>query len=238
MTETPADDPDLIVSRLAAAMAQVFPADVATAVRRVADERERARREEQPALPGVARPRQRQFLAGRECAHAALEAIGRDGSSIARGPAGEPLWPTGTVGSIAHTGEVAAAAVARSTDAWAIGLDLEALDPPLDATVTRLVRAGDGSADWPAPPQLRPYVSKFAFCAKECVYKALFPATGWSLQFEDVAVAIGAGHGRFRARISPRFHLAGQHLGVVDGRMTVAAGHVVAAVWIPQAAGR
>ncbi len=51
----------------------------------------------------------------------------------------EPLWPAGVVGSISHSGELAGAVVARASDAWSVGLDIELLDPPLDAAVQRMV---------------------------------------------------------------------------------------------------
>ena len=73
--------------------------------------------------------RQREFLAGRFCAREALREIApqRADATLAIGENRAPIWPDGTVGSITHTGGIAAAAVARTSDARAIGLDVEVM---------------------------------------------------------------------------------------------------------------
>ena len=150
--------------------------------------------EERRAVEGAGRRRRQEFLTGRSCAHAALAAVGRDEGPIGVGPDRRPLWPPGVVGSIAHAGALAGAVVARAGDVWAVGFDLEPLDPPLPPEVERLVGARADPLD--------PYASKVAFSAKECVYKCLFPVTGRAFDFADVTVDLDPAAGRFSARVA------------------------------------
>ncbi len=180
--------------------------------------------------------RRREFLAGRACAHAALRTIGRDGAPIGRGPMREPVWPAGVVGSISHSGELAGAVVARAGDAWGVGLDIELLDPPLEAAVQRLVlapgelthgradeptlsRASELTPGWADDLTLNRHLPKMAFAIKECVYKCLYPRTRWRLDFHDVLVEIDPAARCWRAAVDERFRLGGAPLAVLEGRL-------------------
>lgn len=216
--------------RLPAVLAALFPPFVATAVLPVsATLVDAAHPEERAAVAGAAAGRRAEFVAGRACAHAALDALGLDGPPVGRGPAREPLWPAGAVGSIAHTAGAAAAAVARAAQVWGLGLDLEPLDPPLDAGVERLVLTPAERAALPVPLAVS---GKVAFCAKECVYKAVFPATRWPLDFHDVTVEVDLAAQRFRAVVDQRHRLRGVAPAPLAGRFRVAAGLLVAGLWV------
>lgn len=215
------------------AVRALYPPFVASAVAEV-DAPVSDRHPQEAALVAAAAPaRRRQFLAGRACAHAALEVIGRDGGALLRGREREPLWPAGVVGAIAHSDGLAAAVVARAGDAWGVGLDCEPLDPPLDPAVERLVLAPTEPVPGACGHALGPYRTKIAFCAKECVYKALFPRTRWPLSFPDVAVAVDLVAGRWRATVAGRFRLAGVAPRPLHGRFVVTAGHLLAGLSIP-----
>ncbi|MCB0358897.1 MAG: hypothetical protein KDD44_04655, partial [Bdellovibrionales bacterium] len=72
--------------------------------------------------------RKRMFLAGRRAAHTALRRLRPSESPlpILRGDSGEPVWPDGFLGSIAHSESLAAAAVLECREpVVGIGLDLE-----------------------------------------------------------------------------------------------------------------
>ena len=83
-----------------------------------------------------------------------------------------------------HTDGWVAAAVAPARDFAGIGLDAEP-DTPLDPDVIRIVCGPGEPAD--------PVGAKALFCAKEAVYKAVFPSTRVFLEFHDVAVRFEAG---------------------------------------------
>ncbi|HEV2505950.1 MAG TPA: 4'-phosphopantetheinyl transferase [Mesorhizobium sp.] len=126
--------------------------------------------------------------AGRWLARRLLRQLGYGDLAIPRGKAGEPLWPAGVVGSIAHDADFAIAVVAPSETMRGVGVDIE---PAL-----------------PLPPELEPLVlnsrdrlegcdvaiaGKIAFAVKEAAYKASFPLDGEVLGFEDIAVDLPAG---------------------------------------------
>ena len=69
--------------------------------------------------------RLRQFCSGRNLARTLLASLGGPQCPIGRAPSGAPLWPEGYTGSISHSADQVAAIVARSSDYWAVGLDIE-----------------------------------------------------------------------------------------------------------------
>ncbi len=179
---------------------------------------------EAPLVAAAAPRRRREFLVGRTCAHAALAAIGCDDGPIAVGPRREPLWPSGVVGSIAHGGDWACAVVARATHARGLGIDIEPLEPSLSPGVENLVLT---PAERMRLPGDRGLAAKVVFSAKECVYKALYPSTGWALEFSDVEIDLDLEARRWRATLDERFPLDGRDLA---GRVEVADGHLFTVV--------
>lgn len=142
-----------------------------------------------PAGPRALRRAERRL--GRLLAARALERLGVEDREVGRGVSGEPLWPEGVVGSIAHTGGRVLVAVGRAADGVvAVGVDVERTRP-VDARLLRRVLAPGE-----APPACAGALG--TFCAKEAVYKAQFPATGRFLGFADVRLAFGPS-GAFRA---------------------------------------
>jgi enterobactin synthetase component D len=166
--------------------------------------------------------RQREFIAGRYCAAQALRLAGAAdwAAEIGTGPAGEPLWPAGFVGSITHTVSRAASAVAGCDDAVSIGIDAEPFAGPervtrisgivLHACESRLKARGFG-------PEA---VFTLCFSAKEAFFKCLFPVVRRRFDYRDAAIrtidvpeqqieielltSLGAGYHRGR-RITGRF---------------------------------
>ena len=194
--------------------------------------------EERRAVTGAAPRRQREFLCGRACAHAALGAIGRDRGPLGVGAGRQPQWPAGVVGSISHAGDWSGAVVALAEEAWGLGFDVEVLDPPLTPDVERLVQTLDERSSGPVDHPLARYRSKIAYSAKESVYKCLFPHTGWRLAFDDVTTEIDLHAHRVTARVAPRFRLAEADLASLDVGLVVSHGYVFTGVCIPAPAAR
>lgn len=206
-------------------VARLFPPFVRGVVAPTGPGCESRHPEERAAVAAAVERRRREFLCGRACAHAALRAIGLDHGPIAVGAGRQPVWPVGAVGSISHAGDWAGAVVARSEDAWGLGFDIEALDPPMTPDVERLVlTAAERAVPWPEDHPLAAYRSKIAYSVKETVYKAVFPRTGRRLSFEDVEVEVDAEASTARARLED---LAVPPVGVV-----VAHGYVITGVCI------
>jgi 4'-phosphopantetheinyl transferase EntD len=199
---------------LEAAVAELFPPFVAVAVAPAHEDYPSRHGEEMELVARAVARRRREFLSGRFSAHRALRAIDLDDGPILVGPRREPLWPPGAVGSIAHAGEWSVAVAARAGDARSLGVDLEMLEPRLEAAVDRLVRT-------PAERKRHPGAGKLVFSVKESVYKTLFPLTGQALEFEEVDVALDFANGAFAADVGPT---------TVTGRFTVVGGYVVSGV--------
>jgi 4'-phosphopantetheinyl transferase EntD len=180
--------------------------------------------DDEVAAVATAVPRRRhEFLVGRACAHAALAAIGRDTGAILVGPRREPRWPPGVVGSIAHGGNWVGAVVTLATDTRGLGIDIEPVEPPLPPGVENLVLSPGDRARLPDEATLARRWAKVAFTAKECVYKALSPSTGWFVDYADVDVDIDLVTGHWRAALDERFPLAGAGL---SGRFEEHGGHL------------
>ncbi|MFJ1637811.1 MULTISPECIES: 4'-phosphopantetheinyl transferase [unclassified Streptomyces] len=69
--------------------------------------------------------RRREFTGARHCARRALAELSVPPAPILPGRHGAPVWPAGITGSITHTEDYRAAAVARTADIRAIGIDAE-----------------------------------------------------------------------------------------------------------------
>lgn len=156
---------------------------------------------EEKAVEWASAARRATFASGRFCARAALASLGRPPAAIPRGTAGEPLWPPGVVGSIAHTETFAAAVVADDRVTRAVGLDVEDDSPLDDATSELVCRPDEIPPSLPASlPRLR--FAKLLFAIKEAVYKCHWPVERAFLEFEDVHVAVDFAAEGFRARVA------------------------------------
>jgi len=122
--------------------------------------------------------------------------------AVLRGRLGDPIWPAGIIGSIAHDEDMAVSVAARAGVLKSVGVDIE---PAL-----------------PLPPELRSVVAapqdrlsdldtalggRILFAVKEAAYKASFPLDGRVLGFEDIAVDFETGEAvtSFGRRLAVRF---------------------------------
>ena len=93
-----------------------------------------------------------------------------------------PEWPPGVVGSITHCAGLAAAAVGRADEWWALGIDAEpavALESDVRDVVTTPVERSALAG---------PLDATLVFCAKEAFYKCWSALDGAVLEFHDVEV--------------------------------------------------
>lgn len=137
--------------------------------------------------------RREEFSLGRHCARQAMQMLGHAPQPLPVGPHGAPTWPNGLTGSITHCTGYVAAAVARTEQVSAVGIDAEpnvvlpepvasmALSP-IERQQERNLTAWDGSVHW----------NRLIFSAKESTFKAVAPGSG--LDFSDIDVVIGTGH--------------------------------------------
>ena len=176
--------------------------------------------------------RRRDFATGRHCARRALAHLGIAPGPLLAGPAGEPLWPAGVVGSITHCAGYRAAAVAWAGEVPTIGIDAEPHEPLPDdvleivalpaekARLRQLATAGDDAIRW----------DRVLFCAKEAVYKAWYPHARRMLDFDQADIDLHP-DGTLTARLLvPGPTIAGRELHGLAGRWAIGEGLVVTAV--------
>jgi enterobactin synthetase component D len=141
------------------------------------------------ALRHATQKRQREFLAGRWCAKQALQCLGAGSIHVAMAEDRAPIWPDGVVGSITHTGDFAAAAVARAADIAALGIDSEQIiDPAAARDIADICMVDEATLFKAAHGRSFCEFCTFVFSAKESVFKCLFPLTRKFLEFSDVRI--------------------------------------------------
>jgi 4'-phosphopantetheinyl transferase EntD len=179
---------------IATALAGLVPAGVLIGHRRIAVGDEHALLQaEATRFATCALKVRRQSGAARIVARRLLGALGEPNAALPRSASGAPVWPFGIVGSIAHDDEVAVAAVVRSGYLRSLGIDVEPADAlprelvPIVATATERARYGTAVLE-----------SRILFCAKEAVFKALYPLCGLFLDFHDIEIDLDAGSARVR----------------------------------------
>ncbi|MGL0786178.1 4'-phosphopantetheinyl transferase family protein [Xanthomonas translucens] len=156
------------------------------------------------------RKRQAEFLFGRLAARLALgEALGpaQAQAEITIDATRAPRWPTGSLGSISHSGGCAAAVALPASQGRGIGIDLERLLAPtareavlgvaIDTTETSLLAAA-ADAQWPHDALLTAL-----FSAKESLFKAAFGAVGRYFDFAAARLcAVDLAQQRLRLRLT------------------------------------
>ena len=153
--------------------------------------------------------------AARIVGRALLKELGVAEQPVPRRVSGAPLWPDGVTGSFAHDHLVAVAALARTRDVSALGLDVEpavALPSDMLDLVTTPKERIDGD----------PMRGRVLFVVKEAVYKAVHPHDGKFLDYHDIEVDLAA-----KKAVTKTGH-------TLELRFC-AATHVVAVAWIAAA---
>ncbi len=216
--------------------------------------------------PGASNKRRREFTLGRHCARTALTRLDRaagDGQAreggggtedreqalagrgeaaqqapILRGKGRTPLWPEGVVGSIAHSGGMAAAAAADAARYAGIGLDLERVGRGSERLMKRILRPEERAPLLALPAAWREPAFATIFSVKEGIYKALHPATGVFLGFQDAALEAPPPIDATGGDLVWRLHRAcgGAFPAGFRGRarFSLRGGYVLTAVWVEE----
>jgi enterobactin synthetase component D / holo-[acyl-carrier protein] synthase len=138
--------------------------------------------------PNASDKRKKEFLLGRLCARDALSKIGLINCKVRVGDNREPLWPSGIVGSITHCDDLCAAAVARSNDYLSLGIDIEPIGELPIEIIDLILTHNDKNFFKHFSPTSRDL--KLIFCAKEAVYKCLYPLVHRFIDFLEVDVRL------------------------------------------------
>lgn len=160
--------------------------------------------DERALVRNFAPRRQQEFIGCRYFTRKLLASLGVSGANILRGVRGEPIWPAGVVGSISHSGRSCFIVVARAVDVASVGVDIdtdEYLDQEiLEQICTRDERERLGRATLREEDVC---VSKLVFCAKESIFKCMYPLTGEYWDFDRVEVLVDPLDRTFAARANP-----------------------------------
>jgi 4'-phosphopantetheinyl transferase EntD len=188
--------------------------------------------EERSVVDHAVEKRRREFTTARACARVALGKLGLPPLPIPTGERGEPLWPTGIVGSITHCDGYRACAVGRSAGVVTVGIDAEPNAALPDGLLADIARPEE--LPWLSPlrrnfPEV--HWDRLLFSAKEAVYKAWFPLAKSWLGFEDAIVTVSPRGGTFAARLLVMGPLLGDgQLMGFSGRWLVRDGLIVTAI--------
>lgn len=176
--------------------------------------------------------RRRELASARACARRALAGLGVESAPVLAGPDGEPLWPDGVVGSVAHCDGFRGCAAARAEDFAAIGVDAEP-NLPLRAGVLGDIALAPERGWVTGLNREIPEISwdRLLLCIKEAVYKTVFPLAGVRLGVSDAVVSVAPAAGTFSARLLvSRPALADVGINILRGRWLVADGIALAAI--------
>ena len=120
---------------------------------------------------------------------ASASGLGAGSTHVAVADDRAPIWPDGVIGSITHTGDFAAAAVAWAADVAGLGIDSEQIiDPAAAGDIADICMVNEAMLFKVAQGRSFCEFCTFVFSAKEAVFKCLFPHTRKFLEFSDVRI--------------------------------------------------
>jgi len=144
--------------------------------------------------------RKAEFCAGRYCAHEALKNIGASTEFIPIGDKGDPIWPSGTVGSISHDDDVAISIVTKRKNASGIGIDIISTSHTLQNIDASIICSDDElnqlARITEQPLRENPTANEpinlvlLAFSLKEAAVKAISPTLDYYLDLRDINLSI------------------------------------------------
>lgn len=134
--------------------------------------------------------RRKEFNATRVLARAVLAEFGVEEFKVLKGSRGEPIWPSGMVGSITHCEGYRAVAASSKLLLKSIGIDAEPHTHISDKVLRSIavereiehistLKVAKENIHW----------AKLLFSAKEAVYKAWFPLTKRWLGFQEAELS-------------------------------------------------
>lgn len=138
--------------------------------------------------------RREEYRLGRTCVKKACRMLALPEPDLPSGAAGEPLWPAGYCGSISHTRDLYAAAVAPLSRCRSLGLDVERADRPVsDGAFSLIALPGEEALLLPACGGDAALVRIVLFSAKESFYKLVHPLCGIRFSFDGARLVTVAG---------------------------------------------
>ena len=177
--------------------------------------------------------RRHEFIGGRMMARRAMSELGVAPQAVPAGPDRAPVWPAGLVGSITHTGEWCAAAIARADEIRSVGIDVE--DARSVGSELWQILCTVRELEWLStlPTGVRELGATALFSAKESVFKAQYPLTRRMLGHQAVEVRLSRDWRHWEGDLLAPPEAPGQERVTVEGRLLVDDAMVATCVIIP-----
>jgi 4'-phosphopantetheinyl transferase EntD len=187
---------------------------------------------ERLAIGGAIDRRQREFAVARILARQALTELGRPPCALLNGDDRAPIWPEGIVGSITHTREICAVALALRSNVVSVGIDIERDEPLKEELVPAVCRPAETAWLGAQAPGDRGWLGKLVFSVKECAYKVQYPISRTFLDFSAMEVGVDLAAQRWRATFTEPAGTAFTIGDTLAGRWRRAEGMVASAGWL------
>jgi 4'-phosphopantetheinyl transferase EntD len=226
--------PPLSASALAALLGARFT--VAVAVPRLVNDQLYA--DERQHIARAVEKRQAEFGTARLCARRALAQLGVAPCSLVPRADHSPHWPAGVIGSISHTEGCCAVAVTKAPDVAGCGLDLER-DTPLPPELEQMICTPPERA-WldTQAPEIRGWLGKLFFSAKEAFYKCQYRTTETLIDFQDVTLWLDPELNSFAVTGLTQSGARWDRVRGIGGRFLQVPGLIVTAAILNSQAGR
>lgn len=172
---------------LEASLRSIFPDGVLVGARTIHVQHHIAFREEIDCIRDASPERGAEFLTGRELARTLFRQFDLVDCPILPGARRAPIWPVNATASIAHAGDTCVAVAALRSRFCTLGVDIEPAATieeslwPTICTPTEIKHIRTASGD-------QGTLVTLLFSAKESLYKAIFPLTGFELDFQHVSI--------------------------------------------------
>lgn len=176
-----------------------------------------------------------QYQIGRACAAELLTALQAKTTLVTTDADRAPVWPTGFVGSIAHTDDVIGVVVAPATIVRALGVDLECTitQQVADEIASVCLNAKEVELGADFDMGYAAFVT-LCFSMKESLFKCLFPLARVFFDFDDAEVlSVDIGRQTLKLRLLRELTADFPINSLYEGRFSFANGHVLTVVDLP-----
>ena len=214
-------DANLTASVATAQLQPLFPPTVVLRSAPIRDHFASLAESEQSCVTQAVQSRRAEFSTGRFLAADGLRELGVGAFPLERGSHNEPIWPPGIVGSISHSSGVCVVAMARTQDMKFIGIDVESSTANVTKISELILTPGEYRYEAMCESVTLADLTRITFCAKEAIFKGVFPLVARFVDFKEVALEIDAGTQTFVARAGDDGRLD-QVLRTGIGRFTIA----------------
>ncbi len=182
--------------------------------------------------------RKREFLAGRICARKALQQLGVAHFPLLVDSDRTPIWPEGIIGTISHTDDCCAAAVAHRGGLLSLGIDIEDIRQVQPSLHKLICTSREFRRLYAFSQEEQTVYGALLFSAKECFYKCQYMLTKQWFDFQDVEVIFHSDFKAFEVKVLDGPDCVSIYDRVWRGRYVVHANTVVTGMSISRIGGR